>query len=50
MNKTITNPHGSEQFKPNTAVAVVVTYEDKFILVEEREHGKTVFNNPAYTN
>jgi phosphatase NudJ len=50
-NKTPTklesNSHGSDQFKPNTTVAAVVTYQNKFLLVEEREHGKTVYNQPA---
>jgi len=44
---SLSNPHGSEQFKPNTTVAVVVTYQDKFLLVEELEQGKTVYNQPA---
>ena len=41
------NPHGSQQFKPNTTVAAVVTYQNKFLLVEELEHGNTVYNQPA---
>ncbi|MGB1261309.1 MAG: NUDIX hydrolase [Cognaticolwellia sp.] len=41
------NSHGSEQFKPNTTVAVVVTYQDKFLIVEELDLGKTVYNQPA---
>ena len=41
------NSHGSDQFKPNTTVAVVVAYHNKFLLVEELEHGKTVYNQPA---
>mgnify|MGYP000392104993 CR=1 FL=1 len=41
------NHHGSEQFKPNTTVAVVVTYQDKFLMVEEIDQGKTVYNQPA---
>ncbi|MFT5634677.1 MAG: phosphatase NudJ [Cognaticolwellia sp.] len=47
MNNLITKPHGSAQFKPNTTVAVVVACQDKFLLVEEVEHGKTVYNQPA---
>ncbi|MBA6390832.1 NUDIX hydrolase [Colwellia sp. BRX10-3] len=47
MNNLITNPHGSAQFKPNTTVAVVVACQDKFLIVEEVEHGKTVYNQPA---
>lgn len=41
------NSHGSDQFKPNTTVAVVAVYQNKFLLVEELEHGKTVYNQPA---
>ena len=44
---TSITPHGSEQFKPNTTVAVVVCYQDKFLLVEELEHCVTVYNQPA---
>lgn len=47
MDNLLTNPHGSSQFKPNTTVAVVVACQDKFLLVEELEHGKTVYNQPA---
>jgi phosphatase NudJ len=47
MSNPIINPHGSKQFKPNTTVAVVVAYKDKFLLVEEKEHGKTVYGQPA---
>ncbi|MDO6428209.1 NUDIX hydrolase [Thalassotalea sp. 1_MG-2023] len=39
--------HGSEQFKPNTTVAAVVFAENKFLLVEEKENGQTVYNQPA---
>jgi len=39
--------HGSEQFKPNTTVAVIVTDKNRFLLVEEQENGKTVYNQPA---
>ncbi|UUO22165.1 NUDIX hydrolase [Colwellia sp. M166] len=45
--ETPTEPHGSEQFKPNTTVAAIVCYQDKFLLVEELEHGATVYNQPA---
>ena len=41
------NPHAEDQFKPNTTVAVVVHCQGKFLLVEEIEHGKHVFNQPA---
>jgi len=47
MDNVITNQHGSEQFKPNTTVATVVVCNNKFLLVEELEHGKTVYNQPA---
>lgn len=40
-------PHGSDQFKPNTTVAAVVVCKDKYLLVEEIENGKHVFNQPA---
>lgn len=39
--------HGSEQFKPNTTVAVIVHCDGKFLLVEEIEDDKPVFNQPA---
>lgn len=39
--------HGIDQFKPNTTVAAIVYFQDKFLLVEEKEAGKTVFNQPA---
>ncbi len=42
-----TSQHGDDQFKPNTTVAVVVSCQDKFLLVEEIENGKTVYNQPA---
>lgn len=41
------NKHGDEQFKPNTTVAAVVVCKNKFLLVEEVENGKHVFNQPA---
>ena len=34
-------------FKPNTTVACVVVCQNKFLLVEETEDGKQVFNQPA---
>lgn len=43
----LVNDHGSNQFKPNTTVAAVIVCEDKFLLVEELENGKNVFNQPA---
>lgn len=46
-NENSTKSHGSEQFKPNTTVAAVVCYQNKFLLVEELEHGATVYNQPA---
>ncbi|QOL24896.1 NUDIX hydrolase [Thalassotalea sp. LPB0316] len=39
--------HTTEQFKPNTTVAAVICYQDKFLLVEEVDNGVTVFNQPA---
>jgi phosphatase NudJ len=39
--------HGSMQFKPNTTVAAVIAYQNKFLLVEEIENDKHVFNQPA---
>lgn len=39
--------HGAEQFKPNTTVAAVIHHQGKFLLVEEQDNGKTVFNQPA---
>lgn len=41
------NSHGTSQFKPNTTVAAVIVCNNKFLLVEEVEQGKTVFNQPA---
>jgi len=43
----IQTSHGSEQFKPNATVAAVIVCQNKFLLVEELEHGKHVFNQPA---
>ncbi|MEW6991983.1 NUDIX hydrolase [Colwelliaceae bacterium 6441] len=39
--------HGDKQFKPNTTVAAVIVYQNKYLLVEEIENGKNVFNQPA---
>lgn len=39
--------HGGDQFKPNTTLAWVVVFRDKFLLVEEIDQGNTVFNQPA---
>lgn len=39
--------HGEQQFKPNTTVAAIITYKDKFLLVEEFENNQQVFNQPA---
>ncbi len=39
--------HGVDQFKPNTTVAVIVTCDNKFLLVEELENGDRVYNQPA---
>mgnify|MGYP000150333966 FL=1 len=47
MNDLTSNPHGRAQFKPNTTVAVVVVCQGKFLLVEEIENGRTVYNQPA---
>lgn len=46
MNSVI-NPHGDEQFKPNTTVAAVIVCDNKYLLVEELENTKRVFNQPA---
>ena len=47
MQNSATHPHGDDQFKPNTTVAAVITFQDKFLLVEEIENGQRVFNQPA---
>ena len=50
MNKQSTSVmdlHGENQFKPNATVAAVIVYHDKYLLVEELENGKTVYNQPA---
>lgn len=41
------NSHGAEQFKPNVTVAAIVTYQDKFLLVEEYDNNQQVYNQPA---
>ncbi|XQW86743.1 NUDIX hydrolase [Thalassotalea piscium] len=41
------NKHGQDQFKPNATVAAVICCNNKFLLVEEFEQGKTVYNQPA---
>ncbi|NQZ21946.1 MAG: hypothetical protein HRT53_07780 [Colwellia sp.] len=43
----INSDHGDEQFKPNATVAAVIVHQNKFLLVEEIENGKNVFNQPA---
>jgi phosphatase NudJ len=54
VNKTMTltvdsinNAHGENQFKPNATVAAIIVHQNKFLLVEEIENGKNVFNQPA---
>lgn len=44
---TLSNEHGDQQFKPNATVAAVIVYQNKFLLVEEIENGRHVFNQPA---
>lgn len=39
--------HGDSQFKPNTTVAAVIHHAGKFLLVEEKENQKNVYNQPA---
>lgn len=34
-------------FRPNVTVAAIIRYEDKFLLVEEMDRKKHVFNQPA---
>lgn len=41
------NDHLNDQFKPNTTVAAVIRYDDKYLLVEEIDNGVTVYNQPA---
>jgi len=50
MNKksmSVSEQHGSDQFKPNTTVAAVIVHDDKYLLVEEYEYDKIVYNQPA---
>ena len=47
IKNVIPNKHGADQFKPNTTVAAVIVHQNKFLLVEERDDGKAVFNQPA---
>jgi 8-oxo-dGTP pyrophosphatase MutT (NUDIX family) len=35
------------RFRPNVTVAAVIRWQDQFLLVEERDHGHQVFNQPA---
>ena len=35
------------RFRPNVTVAAVIRWQDHFLLVEERDHGRQVFNQPA---
>jgi phosphatase NudJ len=37
----------TEQFKPNTTVAVIIRCKDEFLLVEEIDGGQAVLNQPA---
>ena len=37
----------SEQFKPNTTVAGIIHHKNKFLIVEEIDDGKVVYNQPA---
>lgn len=39
--------HGATQFKPNTTVAAIITCQNKYLLVEEIDNGRTVYNQPA---
>lgn len=43
----LNDEHGVQQFKPNTTVAAIIVYQNKFLLVEEIENNKHVFNQPA---
>jgi phosphatase NudJ len=44
---SINSDHGDDQFKPNATVAAVIVHQNKFLLVEEIENGRKVFNQPA---
>ena len=35
------------RYKPNSTVAAIIEQDGKFLLVEELDNGKTVFNQPA---
>lgn len=37
----------SKQFKPNTTVAAIIHHQGKFLIVEEIDDGKVVYNQPA---
>ncbi|WNC70288.1 NUDIX hydrolase [Thalassotalea nanhaiensis] len=37
----------TEQFKPNTTVAGIIFHQDKFLIVEEVDDEKIVYNQPA---
>lgn len=37
----------TEQFKPNTTVAGIIFHKNKFLIVEEVDQGKVVYNQPA---
>jgi len=41
------NEHGDKQFKPNTTVAAIVRFNDKYLVVEELENKQRVYNQPA---
>lgn len=41
------NRHGATQFKPNTTVAAIISCQNKYLLVEEIDNGKTVYNQAA---
>lgn len=47
INQPLDNPHGAQQFKPNTTVAAVVHCQGKFLFVEEMEKKQLVLNQPA---
>jgi ADP-ribose pyrophosphatase len=34
-------------FRPNITVAAVIEWQGRFLLVEEQDHGRRVFNQPA---
>jgi len=41
------NEHGDKQFKPNTTVAAIVRFNNKYLIVEELENQQRVYNQPA---